>query len=540
MLFVVSHQTFKINLEYVMNHEPNTLNSYRITRREGLLTALASALTLAGCGGGGGGDFSAPSPAAPVTGPINVAGGVPDQPVTPADPAKPVLKVLNNQIVVFGDSRSANATQDSNSTSTNRITADSYIPYAMIASNFRGDFTGNYAINSDKLAQMRDRLGPVTGEARSNLLVDKAGIVIFLGGVNNSDDPIGVTGPLYLEILQKLADAGKTVILCNEIPSNTTGVAADEQINRRRYLDALVLPKNNDRVIKINSFDALLEDGTANSTKAGYNGSDPTDSLHPGPRGHRVLGELIGVELEKLLAADYPSRSAKLPSAAADSVLKNALLTGTTGTIVTTSPGGGGLNNFAGVLADGWQFESYQTFGSSLTVKLSKGKDADGYDTQVIAVSNLGATSPTPGGDLIMSNTAYVSETELVSGNSPTYGNGIGLTGGDKVFSVARVKVSDTAKGLLGPGLQVLVSSPSFPDSGQANLSGTIALASRDWSSSAAFDKTVLSQPRVLPDTSGVPTETKTIQQALVLSIAGGAPVDFTITISRFGIVKTI
>jgi hypothetical protein len=136
--------------------------------------------------------------------------------------------------------------------------------------------------------------------------------------------------------------------------------------------------------------------------------------------------------------------------------------------------------------------------------------------------------------NLTLTNLNYVSTTDMVAGTS----NGIGLIDGDGVYSAARIKVSAAARGLLGPGLEVIVSSPSVPDSGQANLSGTICTSNRDWRATASFDKLVLSQPRVLPSGIGAVAETKTIQQQLVISVAGGVPVDFTVEISRFGIIK--
>ena len=214
-----------------MNIRPATRASSSITRRESLLTVLGTAMALAGCGGGGVGGGAAvangggavPGSGSAVSGTGSVVSGTGEAP----------LMVSNNEIVVFGDSRSANATQYSNTTATNRGTADSYIGYAMIASNFRGDFTGNYAVNSDKLQDMLGRLGP-TAQTRGQLLSAtpgvSAGIVIFMGGVNDAASPISATGPLYQSILQKLADAGKTVIVCNEVPSNTTGSAATEQV----------------------------------------------------------------------------------------------------------------------------------------------------------------------------------------------------------------------------------------------------------------------------------------------------------------------
>ena len=532
-------------------------SSLLTTRRKSLLTVLGTALMLAGCGGGGSGTVSAGSSSGVVG--ASVGGGSAGTSTgtgtgsNASSPATSALVLANNKIAVFGDSRSANATQNSNIATTSRVAAEAYIGYAMIASNFRGDFTGAYGVNANTLEVMLDRLGP-TVQTRGQLLSVEpglsAGIVIFLGGVNNSASPISVTGPLYQSIFQQLADAGKVVIVCNEIPSNTTGTASSEQVNRRTYLDSVTIGSNNGRIIHVNTFDSILQPGTTNTSKPGYFAEG--DLLHPGPSGNRVLGETIGVVLERILSeAGYASRSAKVPTMASQSVLLNAMLTGTAGTIAPETAGAGGSNQngmsgagVTGPVADGWTFMrdsnlasllngTQSAAGDNLTVTLSKGTDSENFATQIIKVTGqVGVVDAIY--NLSLSNVNYVNAAGLVSGSS----NGIGLTDGDRVYSAARIKVSAAAKGLLGPGIEVLMSSSSAPDTGQANLSGTITASNRDWRSTAAFDKLVLSQPRILPAGFGTTAETKTIQQQLVLSIAGGVPVDFTVEISRFGIIK--
>ena len=541
--------------------KPN--HSLATTRRESLLTILSTALVLAGCGGGGSSNTSAGSSSGVVgasagtgsAGSGSAGTGSAGSGSNVSNPGTPTsgLVLANNKIAVFGDSRSANATQNSNITATTRVTAEAYIAYAMIASNFRGDFTGSYGVNANNLEMMLDRLGP-TVQIRGQLLSVEpglsAGIVIFLGGVNNSVSPISFTGPIYQSIFQKLADAGKVVIVCNEVPSNTTGTASSEQVNRRAYLDSVTIASNNDRIIHVNTFDPILQPGTTNTSKPGYFAVG--DALHPGPLGNRVLGETIGVVLERILSgAGYASRSAKVPTLASQSVLLNAMLTGTAGTIAPETAGAGGANRngisgtgVTGPVADGWTFArdsnlatllngTQSTAGDQLTVTLSKGLDSENFATQVIKVAGqVGVVDAIY--NLSLTNVNFVNAASLVSGSS----NGIGVTDGDRLYSAARIKVSAAAKGLLGPGIEVIVSSPSAPDSGQANLSGTITPSNRDWRSTVAFDKLVLSQPRTLPVGFGTTAETKIIQQQLVISIAGGVPVDFVVEISRFGIIK--
>ena len=539
------------------NRQKSSDPSLSVTRRASLLTALGAAMTLTGCGGGGSGGMAAGAGAAAgISGAAARAGAAAEAGAgeAPAAPGPVALAVANNQIAVLGDSRSANATQDANIPATNRIAAESYMGYAMIASNFRGDFTGAYAINANKLQDMLDRLGP-TPQTRGQMLSVEpglsAGIVIFLGGVNNSVDPINVTGPLYQSILEKLANAGKTVIVCNELPDNTAGMSSTEQVNRRTFLDSVTLANNNGRLIRVNTFDSLLQPGTANTSKTGT--FAPGDSLHPGPSGNQILGQIIGAELERILAAGgYPSRSAKVPRLASESVLPYAMLAGTGGIIATEPAGAGGTNRngagaagVTGTVADGWTFRREDSLaallnagqsGPSLTITLSKGLDSENFATQGIRV--LGQAGPVGAiYNLYFTNVKKVPAAQLVAGTA----NGIVLADGDRLYSAARLKVSAAALGLLGPGIEVLAESyPSAPDSGQANLSGTVAVSTspRDWRSTAAFDKLVLSQPRKLPAGFSTTLEEKQLKQELLISIAGGVPVDFTIEISRFGMIK--
>jgi hypothetical protein len=178
-----------------------------VTRRESLVV-LGSAMMLDGCGGAGGGAGAGSGAGGAIGSSGSVAGNGGSGRVTGAGSGTgggTEIKLANNQIVVFGDSRTANATQYANTTATNRVTADSYIGYALIASNFRGEFTGNYGVNANILEQMLDRLGPVA-QTRGQLLTTDPGksaaIVIFLGGVNNSASPVSSTGLLYQMIFQ--------------------------------------------------------------------------------------------------------------------------------------------------------------------------------------------------------------------------------------------------------------------------------------------------------------------------------------------------
>ena len=136
----------KLNKSLKSDHSPLT------TRRQGLFTLLGTAIMLAGCGGGS---------VIASAGPSSVSVGADTDSITsdPGTPATSTLVLANNQIAVFGDSRSANATQNSTIATTSRVTAEAFIGYAMIASNFRGDFTGSYGINANTLKMMLDQIG---------------------------------------------------------------------------------------------------------------------------------------------------------------------------------------------------------------------------------------------------------------------------------------------------------------------------------------------------------------------------------------------
>jgi hypothetical protein len=109
-----------------------------VTRRKSLVV-LGSAMMLGGCGGAGGAAGAGSGAGGAIGSSGSVAGNGGSGGVTGAGSGAgggTEIKLASNQIVVFGDSRTANATQYANTTATNRVTADSYIGYAVIASKF--------------------------------------------------------------------------------------------------------------------------------------------------------------------------------------------------------------------------------------------------------------------------------------------------------------------------------------------------------------------------------------------------------------------
>jgi chitinase len=469
----------------------------------------------------------------------------------------------NNKYVLIGDSRFANATQNSNTTGTLRLSADGPAPYIETASENRGYFAGNYAINGLTIQNTIDRLAVVDG-TRDNLLAatpgSSAGIAIVLIGCNDTTSPISVTGPKYTSLCQQLVDAGKVVILCNELPTNRTDTALQPQLDRRAYLDALTLTgANAGKLVKLNTFDLVLKPGTTNISAIGTyllnNGATPPGpALHPGPVGIRIVGEAIGTLLKNILAnvgTTYPKRNAAL-TLASQSVVPDSMMAGTAGTSnFGTNKNGQNATCFSGSIATNWNLDrgdrlttlletNAQGGADTLQVVASKGVDPGGFTTQIFHVTgNLGSGRAYQDHYIELNHNTYVTAANFASGNVGAGMNGIASVDGDSFRAIAHVRVNADAKGLLGAGVELVIASTTYPQAGLATLSGSTTDSIANQIGSNAYDGVVMSPPRTIPAGFCSTVETKTVSIALHISIAADAtPIDFTVTVSQFGIVK--
>jgi hypothetical protein len=476
------------------------------------------------------------SPLAP---PYEIRGGAPVVYPTPA----------NNQIIVVGDSRSANNTQNANVPQTDRVTADGFVAYMMMASKHRGRFVGNYGVNGHTIDDVQRRLTSV--ETRGQITTAdpglSAGIAILLVGVNNTSEAIATVGPKYDTLIQALVNNGKVVILLNELPSNLYNVALQPQLDRRTYLDTHVIGTNPGKVVKINSFDLMKQGGTSNSSIPGSYRTD-TD-LHPNAIGNRSLGEFIGSYLDLILAqAGYAARNT--PPSAAASVLPNAGLTGTGGTLsVGANKDGNNGTCFTGQIADGYTvtlggsldtaLNGTQAVGNQLTVAMSKGVDSDGFATQIFRVTGTGVgVADTGVYSIDFNQSIYVTAANFASGNQAAGMNGVAVADGDVLRTICRMQVSANAKGLLGPEVQMLCSSATYPMQMRAFLSGSVSIGVSNMINSLALDCIPMSQPAVIPAGYTSTVETKTVVNGVSICLCQGVPIDFTVTFSRLGVIK--
>lgn len=486
-------------------------------------------------------------------------------------PEPPFPVPTNNRIAIYGDSRTANSTELANSALADRGTAQGWGSWMQVFSDARGQWTGNYGINTDTIDGLITRLtaagisgGTDPGDPRRGFLLQydpglSAGIIVLLIGVNNTTEPITTTGPKYDQLLMALIDAGKVVVLCNELPNSDQSGQGAVNYGRRQYLDAwpdsstgmTALQKTTYRrkVVKCNTYDALAQSPTSYQPKAGYY----QDLLHPAAVGSRYLGETIGTTVAAMLEyAGYAPRNT-LPTSDSQFVLPNGMLTGSVAITATNgeSAGAGGANMdgngqpcVTGVLPTGYAIgrgSSLRTLlnaaqpvsGSQLSVVCSKTVDSDGFDAVRIRITGqVGTTGSIYGVGL--SRTSFFTSATIGATNGS-----VGVADGDALYTIGRVKLADGHRGLVGAGLLVQASSTTYPNVGNVLLTGSISNSALRWDGMASgFDKAILSQPRVIPAGFAAAAETKTLMTNLDIHIAGGVPIDIDITVSRLGMVK--
>ncbi|WP_234085275.1 SGNH/GDSL hydrolase family protein [Azonexus sp. R2A61] len=415
----------------------------------------------------------------------------------------------NNLFSVLGDSRTQSATGDFPATGT--INASGYIAWALQAMGYKAYASGNFGIggsymipNNNATYSIRPRLPAV--------LADPASVVVFLCGVNDTSTPIETLIPEYTYCFQQITAAGKILVVCNELPK--TGISEAErtaQLARKAWLESPACAAISPLIVQLDTFAPMLKSGTTCDFKDGY----APDNLHPATLGNSVLGATIGAKLAQLFAAQTAYYNA--PTGADDynsstnptgCLIPNYMMTGTAGTAT-------GVN---GQVATGWSFATGNAGG--VTVDCSKGVDADGYDCQIIHVYG----TPTAG-----------SKTLAFQSLNQTAGNMGYIGSGDYIRSIARVKVDAGAVGFRGFGIGAKLqgNNGASVNKTKYNFAGT----SSEWPSDLPFDAVCVSQRNdVYADWATMTS--RGITALLNLAFTGGAPVDFTVRVSRFGVKK--
>ncbi len=481
--------------------------------------------------------------------------------------------VAGRSIIVFGDSRTANATENSTTAAAQRVTARSYIAWALAASGYSFKLTGNYGINTDTIDGCVTRLtgagisgGTAPGDPRRGWVNvydpgNSANVAVVLVGVNNTNESMVTAAQKYDALFMGLIDDGKVVVICNELPNSDQFGQGPFNIARRDYLAGWPATSSGmtaqqkatyaAAVVKVDTYTAAALTPNSYFPKAGYYPAG--DLLHPGTVGNRAIGEAIAEALKKLAAkAGFGVRNA-LPANAADCLLTGGMLTGSTAITAangeTAGAGGANMNGVGGVgvtgavPTGGWSvvrggslqtlLNGAQNSRHQLTCTVSKTTDSDGFDAVRLRVTGrVGTTADRY--SISFRQEQYKSAASLANLN----GLGGGVTDGDELFSIARVQFAANPRGLLGTNVEVLASSATYPSTAFASMSGSISGSGLQYDGMPAFDAPVMSQGRVLPSGFASTVETKTFNQQFSLWILGGVAVDVDVTISRFGVVK--
>lgn len=469
----------------------------------------------------------------------------------------------NNKWIAAGDSRTAFSTENANLAFDTRITSRGYPQWAQQASGYRGEFVGNYGINTDTIQGNNTRLRGAGISGGTNVSTDprrgwvldadpgaSAGTFVYLVGVNNTNAAAATTGGYYDTLFTAVIDAGKVLVICNELPnSNQSGQGAINYA-RRVYLDTWPFSSATltagqkttyaAKTVHVNAYDTNADPASLYYPATGMF----LDTLHPGPLGGRAIGEAVGAVLTQLFKS-YPVRNIPI-SANAQSVLGVWDMAGTTGTITAeTNLDGNGGAGIVGSLATGWSFGRSSTLktllngtqgvNGKLSITLSKGLDSDGFATQIVRCVGPGVGTVGTNYSVGLSKQEFFSAANLASMNG-----GNSLADGDTLRASCRYAVSANPKGCNGVELALTASSAAYPQTPSACVAFGSGISYGPWTTMRAFVDHVLTPARTLPAGFVGTVETKTFTRIVNIYIASGVPIDFTVEISRFGVVKNV
>lgn len=359
--------------------------------------------------------------------------------VNAAAPVSVLPAPSNNIIGAFGDSRSQPNSSDF--IDTKSITVQGYMAWALLQLEFRARFgrNCNFGVGGSQTGNSESAPKGMTSSRLEEVANSAAGVIIFLGGVNDPDAPFSIAN--YITILNRLALAGKVVILCNELPF-TSGNADQKaaQIARRNWLEDPQRKIDWPNIVQVDTFRACLKEGTICDFKDGfapYQSTQDQGGLHPLTEGNIVIGRTIGAAIAPMFA-NHPS-DLNLPTSTAD--LYNAA-TNPSGCLVggfmMTGTGGTKDNVANPGVPTGWNVTTTNAGGA--TVTLSKTLDSLGNEALRVAVVPTG-----------VAGTRTISVACLTN-NATNLGY---LAGGEKVASCARVKMSSPGPCGVAVGAQV-------------------------------------------------------------------------------------
>jgi hypothetical protein len=290
--------------------------------------------------------------------------------------ARTALTPLNNQYAVLGDLRTSIGTTDSSSVYPSNLTAGGWLSWLQHGSNYRGKLIGNYGVNGAGLADIQRRLTSV--ETRGQILSSPAGTFVILAGLDDNTTPIATDGPILDDIINRIVNAGKMILLLNELPNSDRGPGQGVfQRGRRDYINAAAYSAT--FVSKFDSYTlmAVAPSAASDTFKAGYITAGQT--ILPNIVGSRALGLAAGAALETLMInGGFPARNTTLSTGAADpNFIRSPDMSGTGGS-------NSGAANASGAVANAWTADPPP---AGITVVYSKTTDSNGYPQQTIVIS---------------------------------------------------------------------------------------------------------------------------------------------------------
>lgn len=312
--------------------------------------------------------------------------------------------------------------------------------------------------------------------------------------------------------------ANKIVLLCDELPINgdTTSGATVPALQRERRDNLRLYSDTN--IVKLPTWNAAAAAPDSDLNRAGYslNLGNSTTTWHYTIRGYRGIAEEGMAPVINAMYAGYPVRNQLPAGANSAGYLWSSDMTGTgTGTGITSG------NVPAGFTA---------TFSTvdGLSCAMSQVVNAEGFTELVVRIFGTGTAA---------ANTRRTLQINRLLDASGAL-NGITPGAGDRIFTVARVKVDAGNTGLLAcfPRVSASTNVPSFSQVGDGGtIYGSVFGYEGDFGG-VAMDYPLLSQPVTLP-TGWAGGTSKTIQSTLPISYWADRAVDFTVRISRMGAV---
>jgi hypothetical protein len=425
--------------------------------------------------------------------------------VTPTIPLVPIAP-SNNRIALDGDSRTI---------SSGVTNLGGYASWALARCNHRIDIIPgeNYAVGGQNSADILARVA-ATGAST-------AATVFAIFGRN--DISAGLTVQQSIDNYTAWIDAlhntyGKFVVMGNELPdSGWVGSQITDHLARKAWLEdpARTVTWPNFRCI--DTFNPMLKSGTQCTWKDNY----ASDNTHMDGLGPRALGESIGDSFKSLFPiASYPTLIDLPDDATADlynagtnpfgCLNVNFMMTGTTGTK-------SGTTIYTGNVPTSWDITSSFT---GLTCACSQSTDSDGFAQLVMHIS----------GTIPGASNAVLTLRQIT-------GAVANVSAGDKLRTMGRFMVDAGAVGLRGLGVQ------AFATGNNGVVQNYSALAFNGSSSSMtydgpAIDLAIASPIITAPADWGTMTARGIRTQASLNLLNGGALIDLTARVSRFGMKK--